>query len=103
MAKIKKGDLVQVISGKSQARGGDRGKQGKVLEVLAEQDRVLVDGVNFVSKHIKVGQSLPRAQRQAVSRPTRHRFTFRTCMLSTRSRRNPLVWASVKKSAKKAA
>ena len=34
MAKIKKGDLVQVISGRSQARGGDRGKQGKVLEVL---------------------------------------------------------------------
>ena len=57
MAKIKKGDLVQVISGKSQARGGDRGKQGKVLEVLGEQDRVLVEGVNFVSKHIKVGQS----------------------------------------------
>ena len=57
MAKIKKGDLVQVISGKSQARGGDRGKQGKVLEVLAEQNRVLVEGVNFVSKHIKVGQS----------------------------------------------
>jgi hypothetical protein len=35
MAKIKKGDLVQVISGKSQARGGDRGKQGKVIEVLS--------------------------------------------------------------------
>ena len=31
MAKIKKGDLVQVISGKSQARGGDHGKQGKVI------------------------------------------------------------------------
>ena len=34
MANIKKGDLVQVISGPSQARGGDRGKQGKVIEVL---------------------------------------------------------------------
>ncbi|AVG23322.1 large subunit ribosomal protein L24 [Pontimonas salivibrio] len=57
MAKIKKGDLVQVISGKTQARGGDRGKTGKVIEVLADQDRVLVEGVNFVTKHIKVGQS----------------------------------------------
>ncbi|MDR9396142.1 50S ribosomal protein L24 [Pontimonas sp.] len=57
MAKIKKGDLVQVISGKTEARGGDRGKTGKVIEVLAEQDRVLVEGVNFVTKHIKVGQS----------------------------------------------
>jgi large subunit ribosomal protein L24 len=57
MANIKKGDLVQVISGRSQARGGDRGKQGKVIEVLVEQDRVIVEGINFVTKHVKVGQS----------------------------------------------
>jgi large subunit ribosomal protein L24 len=56
MAKIKKGDLVQVISGASQARGGDRGKQGKVLEVLVEQNRVVVEGVNRVKKHTKVVQ-----------------------------------------------
>jgi large subunit ribosomal protein L24 len=56
-AKIKKGDLVQVISGASQARGGDRGKQGKVLEVLVEQNRVVVEGVNFVTKHVRVGQT----------------------------------------------
>ncbi len=57
MANIKKGDLVQVISGPSQARGGDRGKQGKVIEVLVEQNRVVVEGVNFVTKHVKVGQT----------------------------------------------
>ena len=57
MAKIKKGDLVQVISGAKPERGGDRGKQGKVLEVLAEQNRVIVEGVNFVTKHNRVGQS----------------------------------------------
>ncbi|MGV3713134.1 MAG: 50S ribosomal protein L24, partial [Pseudolysinimonas sp.] len=57
MANIKKGDLVQVISGPSQARGGDRGKQGKVLEVLAEKDKVIVEGVNYVQKHVKVGQT----------------------------------------------
>ena len=57
MAKIKKGDLVQVISGATQARGGDRGKQGKVLEVLVEQNRVVVEGINFVTKHARVGQS----------------------------------------------
>ena len=57
MAKIKKGDLVQVITGKSQARGGDRGKQGKVIEVLSENNRVIVEGINFVHKHIKVGQN----------------------------------------------
>ena len=37
MANIKKGDLVQVISGRSQARGGDRGKQGRVIEVQVER------------------------------------------------------------------
>ncbi|GAB3404053.1 MULTISPECIES: 50S ribosomal protein L24 [Schumannella] len=57
MAKIKKGDLVQVISGATQARGGDRGKQGKVIEVLTERNRVVVEGVNYVTKHVKVGQT----------------------------------------------
>ncbi len=57
MAKIKKGDLVQVISGPSQARGGDRGKQGRVIEVLVEKNRVIVEGVNFVTKHVRVGQT----------------------------------------------
>lgn len=57
MAKIKKGDLVQVLTGKKQDKGGDRGKQGKVLEVLTEQNRVIVEGVNFVTKHNRVGQS----------------------------------------------
>ena len=57
MANVKKGDLVQVISGATQARGGDRGKQGKVLQVLVAEQRVLVEGVNFVTKHVRVGQT----------------------------------------------
>lgn len=57
MANIKKGDLVQLISGRSQARGGDRGKQGRVLEVMVEKNRVVVEGLNFVTKHSRVGQS----------------------------------------------
>jgi large subunit ribosomal protein L24 len=57
MANIKKGDLVQVITGKTQARGGSRGKQGRVIEVLTERNRVVVEGVNFVTKHVRVGQT----------------------------------------------
>jgi large subunit ribosomal protein L24 len=57
MAKIKKGDLVQVITGAKQERGGDRGKQGKVLRVYPEANRLLVEGINRVTKHTKVGQS----------------------------------------------
>ena len=44
---VKKGDNVVVITGK------EKGKQGKVLEVFPEQNRVLVDGVNIVSRHQK--------------------------------------------------
>jgi len=50
-AKIKKGDLVQVIT------GSDRGKQGKVLKVFPAAERVLVEGVNRVTKHTKAGQT----------------------------------------------
>ncbi|SNS57900.1 large subunit ribosomal protein L24 [Micrococcales bacterium KH10] len=51
MAKIKKGDLVVVIA------GADRKKEGRVLEVLVEQDRVIVEGINRKTKHRKVGQT----------------------------------------------
>lgn len=47
--KIKKGDLVQVITGK------DKGKQGKVIVAYPTLDRVLVEGVNRVKKHTKAG------------------------------------------------
>ena len=57
MANIRKGDIVKVISGAREARGGDRGKTGRVLEVFPEQDRVIVEGINLVTKHIKVGQT----------------------------------------------
>jgi len=51
MAKIRKGDTVQVISGK------DKGLTGTVLVVYPDRDKVLVEGVNRVKKHLKVGQS----------------------------------------------
>ncbi|TFB52905.1 50S ribosomal protein L24 [Cryobacterium sp. TMT1-62] len=57
MARLKKGDLVEVITGRTQARGGDRGKQGKVIAILVEKNRVLVEGINFVTKHVRVGQT----------------------------------------------
>jgi large subunit ribosomal protein L24 len=53
--KIKKGDLVQVTSGRAQKNGGDRGKQGKVIAVYPDTQRVLVEGVNQVKRHTKTG------------------------------------------------
>ena len=49
--RIKKGDTVQVISGPRESKG----KQGKVIEVYPETGRLLVEGVNRVKKHTKVG------------------------------------------------
>ena len=45
---IKKGDVVRVIAGK------DKGAEGKVIAVLAERDRVIVEGVNRIKRHTKV-------------------------------------------------
>ena len=56
-SKIKKGDLVEVISGPTQERGGYKGKQGRVIDVLTDSDRVVVEGVNYVTKHVRQGQS----------------------------------------------
>ena len=49
--KIKKGDRVIVVSGK------DRGVTGQVIEAYPDTDRVLVEGVNRIKKHTKVGQT----------------------------------------------
>ncbi|MGA8211419.1 MAG: 50S ribosomal protein L24 [Nocardioidaceae bacterium] len=46
--KIKKGDVVRVIAGK------DKGAEGKVISVLPDQDRVVVEGVNRIKRHTKV-------------------------------------------------
>ena len=45
--RIKKGDLVQILSGK------DRGKQGKVLEARPSEGRVIVENLNVVKRHTK--------------------------------------------------
>lgn len=47
---IKKGDTVKVIAGK------DKGAEGKVIAVLREKDRVIVEGVNRVKRHTKADQ-----------------------------------------------
>ncbi len=45
--KIKSGDTVRVMSGK------DRGKTGTVIKVIRDKDRVLVEGVNIITKRVK--------------------------------------------------
>jgi large subunit ribosomal protein L24 len=51
--KIKKGDLVKVIAGDS------KGSEGKILEVILDSGRAIVEGANMVSKHTKPNAAKP--------------------------------------------
>ncbi|WP_100449131.1 50S ribosomal protein L24 [Glycomyces xiaoerkulensis] len=49
--KVKKGDRVRILAGK------DKGAEGLVLEAYPGRERVLVEGVNRITKHTKAGQT----------------------------------------------
>ena len=54
---IKSGDTVIVIA------GADKGKTGRVLRVLTDKDRVVVEGINRVWKHVRPSQRYPQGGR----------------------------------------
>jgi len=54
--KIRKGDIVVVISGK------DRGRKGKVMEVLPKEGKILVEGINLRKKHVRPKKSGEKGQ-----------------------------------------
>ncbi|WP_075890783.1 50S ribosomal protein L24 [Actinomyces provencensis] len=75
-AKIRKGDLVEVVRGRTsddkklaernarrQEEGleplkpGDKGKQGRVIKVFPAEEKVLVEGVNLKTRHVRQGQT----------------------------------------------
>ena len=60
--KIRQGDLVEVIAGDDRSRGEEK-TIGRVLRVLVEQNKVVVEGVNKVYKHIKPNQKNPKGGR----------------------------------------
>jgi len=53
---VKKGDNVEVIS------GNFRGSSGRVLEVIARKQRVLIEGVRLIKKHLKKSQDNPQGK-----------------------------------------
>jgi large subunit ribosomal protein L24 len=56
---IKKGDTVQVMKGKEAAamRGTGKSPRGTVIEVLRDEERIRVEGLRMVKKHLKRGRS----------------------------------------------
>ena len=63
--KIKTGDLVQVISGSKD----NKGKQGKVLRVIPETSKVVVEGINVVTRHRKASMQGEAGGIQKVEAP----------------------------------
>lgn len=63
MAKIKKGDSVVVLSGK------DKGKTGDVTQVMPKENKVLVSGVNMMTRHRKPTQTTPQGGIDRIEAP----------------------------------
>lgn len=53
-ARVRKDDMVQVMAGK------DKGKRGKITRVLTKTQRVLVDGINLVTRHVRPNRANPQ-------------------------------------------
>ena len=84
MNKIRKGDQVIVLTGR------DKGKRGTVTQRV-DEERLLVEGVNVVKKHVKPN---PMKGRPAASSTRRCRSTSRTSRSSTPRRARPTASAS---------
>lgn len=54
---VKKGDTVVVLA------GDDRGKTGRVLKLMPDKNRVIVEGVNFIVRHTRPSQTNPQGGR----------------------------------------
>lgn len=81
MRKIQRNDTVLVIAGK------DKGKHGKVQRVLTDKQRVLVEGVNMVKRHLRARPGLRQAgivQKEASLHVSNVKFICPSCGKSVR-------------------
>ena len=78
---VKKGDTVVVLSGK------DKGKQGKVLGTVPSEDKVVVEGINMVTCHVKPrrqGETGGIVQREAAMYASKVQVVCPKCKKGTR-------------------
>ena len=78
---VKKGDTVIVLAGK------DRGKQGKVLEVSPKEQKVIVEKINMVTKHVKPrrqGETGGRVEAEAALYACKVQVVCPKCKMPTR-------------------
>lgn len=79
MAKIKRGDTIQIIAGK------DRGKTAKVLHVYSADQKILAEGMNLKKKHVRPKQQGKRGEIVQMPAP----FSASTAMVICRSCSKP--------------
>ncbi len=60
---VKKGDMVEIIA------GDHKGSKGRVMKVLPDKDRVLVEGLNLAHKHVRPSQQNPQGGRIRIECP----------------------------------
>jgi len=53
---VKKGDQAVIIA------GADKGKRGRIITVIAKQQRVIVEGARMIKKHMRKSQQYPQGQ-----------------------------------------
>ncbi len=78
---VKKGDTVVVLSGK------DKGKQGKVQRTIPKEDKVVVEGINMVTCHVKArrqGEESNIVQREAALYASKVQVVCPKCNKATR-------------------
>lgn len=63
--KIRKGDKVKIMAGK------DKGKDGVIDRVYPKQEKILIQGINLIKKHIKKNQELPQGGIVDIPKPIR--------------------------------
>lgn len=61
--KIKKGDIIKIISGK------DKGKTGKVVKIISEKNRVVAEGLNLYKKHVRPKKQGEKGETVMLPRP----------------------------------
>lgn len=61
--KIKKNDIILVMSGK------DKGKKGKVIKVFPETSKIVVENINLVKKHVRAKKQGEKGQIVAITKP----------------------------------
>ena len=77
-AKIRKGDTVQVM------RGKDSGKRGTVQQVFISDNRLMVEGLNMVVKHVKAKPRLRQAGRVSSEMPLPIAYVCNKCTKAVR-------------------